>query len=110
FSKRGSITKIHFNRLDPDASPRHLRLHSKRNSFIRLYPDYKHILRAVTHPPLIAIEQDTGRIFEMDADLCASFRQPFTYTDVKWHVGPSPVIDQDSESNVGFRHRFGFYV
>src|ERR1700751_1245017 len=44
FPKRGSIMKIHFDRLDPDASSGHLRLHSKRNSFIRLYPDYKHIL------------------------------------------------------------------
>ena len=93
--------KIHLHRFDAETGARHLRLHAQRDSFVRLNPNNEDVLIAFGR---FLVEKDMRRFFEMDGNLGPGFRQTFADTQINWHIGETPIVDEEPQRHVRLGH------
>ena len=106
--KRLFVTEMHARRLEAHIHPGNLGFEFHFDAFIRLNLKYQHVGRHFIG--IGAGEHEMGGFFEKDRDLRISFGEAFARTDIKRHVGPSPVVDKNLSGDKCFRLRFGIDV
>ena len=92
--------EIHFHGLDVKARARHLGMNPQRDSLVRLNPNNEHI-----EVVQIFVEQNRRRFFEMDRNFGCRFWKSFPDAHINWNVGPSPVVDEQTQCDESIRLR-----
>ena len=49
----------------------------------------------------VSLKEPEGRLAELDGDLRHPLGQSFSGPEVKWHPGPAPVVNHETEGNIG---------
>ena len=86
--------EIHFHRLDVKACARHLGMNPQRDSLIRLNPNHEHI-----EVVQIFVKQNRRRFFEMNGNFGCRLGKPFPHAHINGNVGPSPVVDEQTQGD-----------
>ena len=100
FAERRSVMKVHLYRLDAKARAGNLGVNPQRNPFVRLNSNDENVQVAQ-----IFVEQNRRRFFEVNGNFGCRFRKPFSDAHVDRHVGPAPVVDEQTRSDEGLRFR-----
>jgi hypothetical protein len=80
-------------------------MNPQRNSFIGLNANDEHV-----EVPQIFIEQHRRRFFEVNGNFSCRFRKPFAHSHVHGHVGPAPVVDEQTQGDKRLGLRIRIYV
>src|SRR5947209_15293446 len=97
-SKGRSIMEIHFHGLDVKARARYLGMNPQRDSLVRLNPNNEHI-----EVVQIFVEQNRRCFFEMNGNFGCRLWKPFPNAHINWNVGPSPVVDEQTQGDESIR-------
>src|SRR5215469_17497730 len=74
-----------------------------REAFIRLDADGQYVRSQVGSR--IGVVQDSRDRLEVDSDLAGAFGQALAGAQIKWHSGPTPVVDPAAQSDKGLDTR-----
>ena len=101
FAEAGAVLEVHFDAFHANGGAGDFGLDAEGDAFVGLDADDEDIGGVVAGA---AVEEDVGRLPEVDADFGGLFGELFADAEVEGDPFPAPVVDVDADGGVGLGH------